>query len=94
MEQLRTFVAAHKWTVCCTALGFLLVLLLLTIGFWRTLLIAVVVGCHARIIMIDPRYYTEDISETIQSNGVTDILFLYNANTAAEDHSLYQLTAQ
>ena len=44
MEQLRTFVAAHKWTVCCTALGFLLVLLLLTIGFWRTLLIAVVVG--------------------------------------------------
>lgn len=49
---------------------------------------------YARIIMIDPRYYTEDISETIQSNGVTDILFLYNANTAAEDHSLYQLTAQ
>ena len=49
---------------------------------------------YARIIMIDPRYYTEDISEAIQSNGVTDILFLYNANTAAEDHSLYQLTAQ
>ena len=49
---------------------------------------------YARIFMIDPRYYTEDISETIQSNGVTDILFLYNANTAAEDHSLYQLTAQ
>lgn len=45
MEQLRTFVAAHKWTVCCTALGFLLALLLLTIGFWRTLLIVAVVGC-------------------------------------------------
>ena len=45
MEQLRAFVAAHKWTVCCTALGLLLALLLLTIGFWRTLLIAVAVGC-------------------------------------------------
>lgn len=49
---------------------------------------------YAKIIMIDPRYYTEDIAEAIQSNNVTDILFLYNANTAAEDHSLYQLTAQ
>ena len=45
MEELRTFVLNHRWTVCCTAIGFVLSLLLLTIGFWRTLLLTVFVGC-------------------------------------------------
>ena len=40
------------------------------------------------IIMIDPRYYYEDIENIISSRNVTDILFLYNANTFFEDNSL------
>lgn len=45
MSALRAFLAAHKWTVAGTALGFLCAILLLTIGFWRTLLLSVFVGC-------------------------------------------------
>ena len=40
------------------------------------------------IVMIDPRYYYEDIEKVISSKGVTDVLFLYNANTFFEDNSL------
>lgn len=40
------------------------------------------------IVMVDPRYYYEDIEKIISSKGVTDVLFLYNANTFLEDNSL------
>ena len=40
------------------------------------------------IIMIDPRYYYEDIENVISGRKVTDVLFLYNANTFFEDNSL------
>ena len=36
---------------------------------------------YREIIVIDPRYFFDDISEIIKANGITDILFLYNANT-------------
>lgn len=49
---------------------------------------------YARIIMIRPEILYRRYFRNHSTNGVTDILFLYNANTAAEDHSLYQLTAQ
>lgn len=45
MNEIRAFVNAHKWTVSCVALGLLCAVLLLTIGFWRTLLLYLVVGC-------------------------------------------------
>lgn len=40
------------------------------------------------IIMIDPRYYYNRLDNVIQANGITDVLFLYSANTLLEDHSL------
>ena len=41
-----------------------------------------------KIVMIDPRYFTGDIDALIEAEGVTDILFLYNANTLASDTAL------
>ena len=43
---------------------------------------------YREIIVIDPRYFFDDISEIIKANGITDILFLYNANTFFNDNSL------
>ena len=40
------------------------------------------------IIMIDPRYYFNRLDNVIQANGITDVLFLYSANTLLADHSL------
>lgn len=40
------------------------------------------------IVMVDPRYYYDSLSTLIQSQGITDILFLYNADTFFEDNSL------
>ena len=41
-----------------------------------------------KIIMIDPRYYYDDLTSVITTQGVTDILFLYSADTFMEDTSL------
>ena len=38
--------------------------------------------------MVDPRYYTDDVYSLISENGIDQILFLYNANTFAEDSSI------
>ncbi len=43
---------------------------------------------YDRIIMVDPRYYYDNPSTLIRSNGITDILFLYSANTLFTDNSL------
>ena len=43
---------------------------------------------YREIIVIDPRYFFDDISEIIKANLITDILFLYNANTFFNDNSL------
>lgn len=40
------------------------------------------------IVMVDPRYYYEDIENVISSKKVTDVLFLYNINTFLGDNSL------
>lgn len=40
------------------------------------------------IVIIDPRYYYENIESIIVNKGVTDVLFLYNVNTFLEDTSL------
>lgn len=40
------------------------------------------------IVMVDPRYYYEDIENVISSKRVTDVLFLYNINTFLGDNSL------
>ena len=44
---------------------------------------------HFRTIdVIDPRYYFEDVSKLLDSQLITDILFLYNSNTLMQDTSI------
>ncbi|WP_242824192.1 DHHW family protein [[Clostridium] dakarense] len=40
------------------------------------------------IVVIDPRYYYDDIDKLIEEESITDTLFLYNANTFFSDTSL------
>ena len=40
------------------------------------------------IIVIDPRYYYDDIDSLITDNSITDVLFLYNVDTFMTDTSL------
>lgn len=44
MSELIAFVTAHKWTVACALLGLACAILLLTAGFWRTLLLCALAG--------------------------------------------------
>ena len=41
-----------------------------------------------KIVMVDPRYYYEDIENLISKEKFTDILYLYNSNTFFQDNSL------
>ena len=43
---------------------------------------------YDRIVMIDPRYYYENVTGLINSEGITDVLFLYSMNIFAEDGAL------
>lgn len=43
---------------------------------------------YKEIIMVDPRYYYEDIEKLIKEKDVTDMFYLYNANTFFNDSSL------
>lgn len=50
---------------------------------------------YETIIMIDPRYYYDSVDTVISREGVTDVLFLYNADTFLSDTSLVSvLSAQ
>lgn len=42
--------------------------------------------------MIDFRYFNMPVSSFINEYGITDILFLYNANSFVEDKNIYNLT--
>lgn len=46
---------------------------------------------YREIVVVDPRYFFENIDNLISAEGVTEVLFLYNANTFFGDDSL-QLT--
>lgn len=43
---------------------------------------------YSEIIMVDPRYYYDNIEDIIKDEEITDILYLYNANTFFQDNSL------
>ena len=51
-------------------------------------LIPFLIPDFAQITVIDARYYSDDIDMEMQSQGYTDVLFLYNANTLSEDNTL------
>ena len=42
----------------------------------------------SEIVMLDPRYYYDDIEELISEKEFTDIIYLYNSNTFFQDNSL------
>lgn len=42
----------------------------------------------SEIVMLDPRYYYNDIEELISEKEFTDIIYLYNSNTFFQDNSL------
>ena len=43
---------------------------------------------YKKIIMIDPRYYTDNLQQTIEKEKPTEILWLYNVNTFLNDTSI------
>ncbi len=42
-----------------------------------------------RIIMIDPRYYYDSAESIVAQESITDVLYLYNADTFGTDKNLY-----
>ncbi len=54
-------------------------------------LIPFLIGDYEHILVVDPRYYTEDLETLVESNNINDVLFLYNATTFAQDTSLSRL---
>jgi hypothetical protein len=43
---------------------------------------------YREIVVVDPRYFFDNINDIIKSNDITQVLFLYNANTFFTDDSL------
>lgn len=43
---------------------------------------------YRNIVIIDPRYYSDDCKKLLEEREITDVLFLYNMNTFALDNSL------
>lgn len=49
---------------------------------------------YRNIIIIDPRYFYDDIDKLMKDNEITDVLFLYNVNTFMTDNSLADVLAE
>lgn len=49
---------------------------------------------YRKIIVVDPRYYFDSIDTIMESEEVTKVLFLYNANTFFEDTTLSMALSQ
>lgn len=43
---------------------------------------------YREIVVVDPRYYFESLSDLIQVENISDVLFLYNANTFFGDDNM------
>lgn len=43
---------------------------------------------YENIVMVDPRYYYDNVETVMNSSGITDVLFLYNLDTFLGDTSL------
>ena len=41
-----------------------------------------------KIVIVDPRYYSDDLEADINEEHITDVLILYNENTFVQDNSL------
>ena len=49
---------------------------------------------YRQIDIVDPRYYTENLETLIATDGIDEVLLLYNANTFFSDSSLAGIVAQ
>lgn len=45
----------------------------------------------SKIVIIDPRYYSDEIDNLMEENDFTHLLFLYNVNTFLEDTSIVKV---
>ena len=62
--------------------------LLLVKDSYANSLIPFLTSYYREIIVIDPRYYYDDISEVMKENDITSVVFLYNGNTFVKDNSI------
>lgn len=62
--------------------------LLLIKDSYANAFIPFLVDYYSKIIVVDPRYYYDDLYSLVDTNNISDILFLYNANTFFSDTSL------
>lgn len=65
--------------------------LLLLKDSYANCLIPFLLPYYSEIVVIDPRYYFEDIDQIMVDHDINEVLFLYNINTFFTDHSLYEL---
>ena len=47
---------------------------------------------YRKIVMVDPRYFYDDLEELMQVEEIQEVLYLYNANTFYSDTSLVACT--
>ena len=62
--------------------------LLLIKDSYANSLIPFLTSYYREIIVIDPRYYYDDISKVMEEHNITSVLFLYNGNTFVKDNSI------
>ena len=43
---------------------------------------------YREIVVVDPRYYYDDIEKVMKKDNITSVLFLYNGNTFVKDNSI------
>lgn len=65
--------------------------LLLLKDSYANAMLPMLVSHFASITVIDPRYYYDNLEKVIQEREITDVLFLYNANTFFEQSTLEEL---
>ena len=62
--------------------------LLLIKDSYANCMVPMLLPYYKKIIMIDPRYYTDNLQQTIEKERPTEILWLYNVNTFLTDTSI------
>ena len=51
-------------------------------------LIPFLIPYYREIVVVDPRYYYDDIEKVMKKDNITSVLFLYNGNTFVKDNSI------
>ena len=54
-------------------------------------LVPYLIEYYEKIVIVDPRYYFDDLSSLMKSEGINQTLFLFSMNTFFQDDSLQTL---